>query len=771
MRVHVAVAAAVMAGLVAVPQASATVQERLDVDFAVTGTASITFDAVVSVGAPRIVEDSQGRLIAAAVASGTTATTCTGDRPTETRWIAITRLTPAGEPDTTFGVNGRELVCVGVSTSGLGDLAVLPDGRIRLLTWTGSELRTTTLLASGPLDPSTPIVTMSVPGGASVLEPARFAADGKVIALDDAARRVIRYSADGLLDPTFGGSGAVTVSSDTTVVLDEMMTLADGTILVFRRDADDSSVVAVGPQGAVSATTSYDGLARVGGASMRVTKVASSSVGTLVVGSLAGFGSVYELVDSAGQLVPWFGTGGRLIAGSAVDAAIDTDGTFSTVSSISTKNGTLAQFTRRFADGVIDESIGQSSPLTAVTVGLDEQFATLKALADARIAIGHSLGSKLLVTVVERPGRPLTPRSPRRIQIAGRGGVPSDARDVFVNLTSARATGAGFLSLRSCAATGDPTTSSLNYRAAEIVFDHAVANSALVHLDADGAVCIWSSAHDDALIDVQGWVIPGAAGIDASSPRRVLDTRAANGGAGPITGGTQRRVVVAGQAGVPADARTVLVNLTAAGTTASGYFSLRSCLATGTPTTSTVNWQRGIDVANHAVVQLDADGSICIFASSRAEALLDVVAAVSATTPPIVTTTPQRITDTRRGSGGAGPVAAGASLKVQVRGVSAIPAGATAVFVNLTGDGASTAGYLSTRSCADTSVPQTSTLNFDAKQATANQTLVRLDADGAFCVYASVATDVIVDLQAYADPVAIATTSPARLLDTRVPIP
>jgi hypothetical protein len=64
-------------------------------------------------------------------------------------------------------------------------------------------------------------------------------------------------------------------------------------------------------------------------------------------------------------------------------------------------------------------------------------------------------------------------------------------------------------------------------------------------------------------------------------------------------------------------------------------------------------------------------------------------------------------------------------------------------------------------------VPNTSSLNFDAGVVRANEIVAQLNEFGELCVFTSAATHLAVDVSAYLPPGAIESAGPARLLDTR----
>jgi hypothetical protein len=77
-----------------------------------------------------------------------------------------------------------------------------------------------------------------------------------------------------------------------------------------------------------------------------------------------------------------------------------------------------------------------------------------------------------------------------------------------------------------------------------------------------------------------------------------------------------------------------------------------------------------------------------------------------------------------------------------------VPAGATAIAINLTAVDEIGPGYL-TVFPSGSAPPATSSLNYSANQAVANGVLIKLSAGGALDVYANLQTSVIVDVNGY----------------------
>ena len=92
-------------------------------------------------------------------------------------------------------------------------------------------------------------------------------------------------------------------------------------------------------------------------------------------------------------------------------------------------------------------------------------------------------------------------------------------------------------------------------------------------------------------------------------PCRLVDTRNAAGpyGGPALTAGTTRNFVLAGQCGIPAEARAVSVNVTVTAPTAAGNVRLFAA-GTALPLVSTLNYSAGQTRGNNGVVGVSATG-------------------------------------------------------------------------------------------------------------------------------------------------------------------
>ncbi|GGT08818.1 hypothetical protein [Streptomyces sp. KD18] len=148
---------------------------------------------------------------------------------------------------------------------------------------------------------------------------------------------------------------------------------------------------------------------------------------------------------------------------------------------------------------------------------------------------------------------------------------------------------------------------------------------------------------------------------------------------------------------------------------------------------------------------------------------VDVVVAGSEFTPHA----PTRLLDTRDGTGAAGarPVPAYGTTRVKVAGTGGIPAGVSAVALNLTATNTRAAGHV-TAYAAGTDRPATSNVNFAAGQTVPNLAIVPVSEDGhvELSNHSDGTTDLLADVTGYFTRSAAAgytSLAPTRLVDTR----
>lgn len=233
------------------------------------------------------------------------------------------------------------------------------------------------------------------------------------------------------------------------------------------------------------------------------------------------------------------------------------------------------------------------------------------------------------------------PRVARNTVTHVSSGVPAGATAVLVNLTMTDGAQGGFITADKCAALAQlpPTKSNGNF-----VPQRNVANMAVVPIASDGTFCIYSESEVHLLADVQGYFSPtGDLGFTLLEPRRVIDTRP---GAQPPANS-----IITVNPGVAAGTDAVLVNITMTESGRGGYITADTCsaLQTGLQQKSNGNFTSGQSIANLSVVQLDANGTFCIYVEQAVDVLVDLQGTFTAGGPLQFTSiAPDRRLDTRQ---------------------------------------------------------------------------------------------------------------------------
>jgi hypothetical protein len=318
-----------------------------------------------------------------------------------------------------------------------------------------------------------------------------------------------------------------------------------------------------------------------------------------------------------------------------------------------------------------------------------------------------------------------------------------DVTAVSANFTVDRVNAMGYLTVFNCT-TNVPVVSTLNY------LDGAVPNQAVVPLK-EGRLCLFSERDADVIVDVNGWFRGGdeGTGFVPVTPARLFDTRS---NAPRLGAGEVRAIQVEGVAGgAPADAAAVAVNLTALDPSDFGY--LRAFPCDGPPTeVSNVNFRPLENRPNSAIVPTAADGTICVVSTVETGLLVDISGYFAATTGLRLTSlNPVRLLDTRsphpelNPATGGERLAPGQMVRFQVAGTRGVPANAKAVSVNLTAAEPATTGFVTAFPCG--TMPGVSNLNTNpGTPAIANGAMVKLDGEGALCLFTDHTVHLIVDI-------------------------
>ncbi len=306
------------------------------------------------------------------------------------------------------------------------------------------------------------------------------------------------------------------------------------------------------------------------------------------------------------------------------------------------------------------------------------------------------------------------------VAVVGAAGVPTGAQAVVVTITATGADGAGYVTAYPCGTT-QPLASNVN-----VVPGRATPNLATVALGAAGDICLYVSVGTHLLVDVTAWYGTGDDRLVNVAPARIADTRA---GGQKVGAGQVLTLNPAPGSG----AHAVALNVTATEPDGAGFLTVYPC-DSPLPVASNVNYATGETVADAVIVGLASDGTVCVFSSAASHVVVDLNAWFGpAGKAGFAAQAPRRVADTRTAAAALG---AGEELTLVLSGAAAL---------NLTVTSPRASGYLTAYPCGSTR-PGVSNLNFSAGQTVANAAVVAGSPIGTVCVFASVATHVVIDL-------------------------
>lgn len=309
------------------------------------------------------------------------------------------------------------------------------------------------------------------------------------------------------------------------------------------------------------------------------------------------------------------------------------------------------------------------------------------------------------------------------LTVEGANGLPSaGVSAVVLNVTVTGPTASGYLSLYA-EGTESPGSSNLNWTKGL-----TIANQVIVPVGADGEIDFanHSPGSTQVVADISGYYTSDStgAGFTAAGPARLLDTRAAVGVSTrtPVRANGTVVLQVAGKGGLPAGGiSAVVLNVTATDTKAGGYVTVYPD-GKAKPTASNINWAAGETIPNHVVVPVGADGKVDLATSGSGtvDLVADVLGYFGTGGSAFHSTAPTRLMD----AVGSGAVPANSTRTLTVNG-STVPAGATAVVLNVTVTGPKAGGYLTVYPNG-TAKPTASNLNWTTGETIPNLVTVRL---------------------------------------------
>jgi hypothetical protein len=326
------------------------------------------------------------------------------------------------------------------------------------------------------------------------------------------------------------------------------------------------------------------------------------------------------------------------------------------------------------------------------------------------------------------------------LDVAGVCGVPASATAVAVTLTVADTTAPGFLTAYPADLTR-PGVSNLNWTSS----GETRANGAITSLSADGALALYVMSATHVIVDVTGAFIPAAEATSGRftsvQPQRLVDTRTTRA---PL--GAAETIQVERPPDVPVDAVAIAVNVTITDTT---HPTFVTGFAHGEkpPEASLLNADgAGQTRAASAIVPINSEG-FDLFNLRGGHLIVDVAGFFTGSSAPsdtsglFVAATPERLVDTRLEAGGS-IIAGGAITLTPPKAASG---SIVAAVVNVTIDRNAAPGFV-TLWPANTERPEVSSVNAAVPSTTvANLAIVSSSVNG-FNVFASAATEAIVDL-------------------------
>lgn len=342
-----------------------------------------------------------------------------------------------------------------------------------------------------------------------------------------------------------------------------------------------------------------------------------------------------------------------------------------------------------------------------------------------------------------------------QVQVANVGDVPANASAVVLTVAAINRGEPNFVTVYP-SGTPVPTASNLNLpRPGEIN-----ANLVTVKVGLNGSIDVFQRVACDVVVDILGYYEPvtgpvrGGRFIGLESARRAIDTRPDYAGTGSFT-----TVDLTGF--VPADASSVVINLTATECSAPSYFTALAVDAPDVePSTSSLNvLYPGDTRAASVIVPIPTIGGqrrIKIFTLTAAKLIVDVNGYYTNDTSPMsqvglfVPVNPVRILDTRL-PGQIGRLWPNWVVEAPVEGFlpDDVRTNASAVVCNVTGADSRGPGFL-TVSAARLPIPGTSNVNWTTPGAyVPNHVITPITAVYGLQVLSSHGAHVIVDVAGY----------------------
>jgi hypothetical protein len=216
---------------------------------------------------------------------------------------------------------------------------------------------------------------------------------------------------------------------------------------------------------------------------------------------------------------------------------------------------------------------------------------------------------------LRQTGLVITPSTPYAFQMTGNFGIPTTGvSSVVLNVTATGATAPGYITVWPCNQP-QPYTSNLNYLAYQ-----DIPNAVIATVDTNGQVCFASSSPTFLIADISGWFAQGS-NLNVITPLRLFDTR-------PTKKVSQTPVYVLNLSTsspiAQGAATAVVLNVTAAGATKSGFATVWPC-DQAQPPTSNLNFDANEDIPNLVITKVSATNTVCFNASTPVNLISDLM--------------------------------------------------------------------------------------------------------------------------------------------------
>jgi hypothetical protein len=194
--------------------------------------------------------------------------------------------------------------------------------------------------------------------------------------------------------------------------------------------------------------------------------------------------------------------------------------------------------------------------------------------------------------------------------------VTGAASAAVLNFTATGSSASGYVVVWNCNQTM-PATSSLNFTTVG-----SVANLVITGLSSSHDVCFSTNAPTDLVADLQGQLDVGSPYHSLRSPVRLVDTRQGLGSARTLSAGATLTVGTRVPDAFPADAQSVVLNVTAAQPREDGFITVWPC-DEPRPSTSNLNFGAHETVAAAVVSRATDEGAVCLYSSATTDIVLD----------------------------------------------------------------------------------------------------------------------------------------------------